>query len=224
MKIIEVKNDYLAHLIGFNVSKSKDISFFYLSDSTEAAAEEFGYDVEKMGTPLASIASYGESQNENKYGGFESSYLLGYWIGKALNDDFSHSYPYNKKAIKKLFNKPEYNKIESEVLIDIRRIYDETQSFLTNLYPDGIVPLFRQFNQIQEEQFKKGENVTFNYITSFSTKGKYHYTSQINRKMSISKKRIFAYTNLSYDNVTLGEQEDEVIVFGLPKMEKSYKR
>ena len=65
----------------------------------------------------------------------------------------------------------------------------------------------------------------FNFLTSFFDENSslsYPGRNQI-LKLKVDKKYIFAYTNLSYNNNTLGYLENEVLVIGLPTIKKIIK-
>lgn len=202
MRPIEIKNEYFAYLIG--LGGSADASAFF-SDSdllyTPAADEFF--------TGMI-INPYSMSE----YKSFETHVLLGAWIAEALEIDFDHFYPYKDEKLNLIYLKSTYEDVKKSVIEEIKRIYQETQSFLNERFPNTeSIKLVRTLNHMQDEQFKKGQEVKFNFITSYCPTYSHSYPG--NREVvcnQIKKKNIFSYINLSYQGQTLGDLENEVIV------------
>lgn len=229
MNNIEVNNDYLAYMLGLMNGEYKDkntnLDFFIIADSPEEASEKYGFDDIHQAMSLEWIPSYSVSQSINDYGGFESSHLLSIWISKALNLKYHYAYKVNEKAIQALLDKPNYKEIERSVIVEIKRIYSETQNYLNNAFNAKYVTLKRCLNYKQENEFNNNKEVKFNFLTSFFDENSslsYPGRNQI-LKLKVDKKYIFAYTNLSYNNNTLGYLENEVLVIGLPTIKKIIK-
>ncbi|WP_270266926.1 hypothetical protein [Enterococcus casseliflavus] len=229
MNNIEVNNDYLAYMLGLMNGEYKDkntnLDFFIIADSPEEASEKYGFDDIHQAMSLEWIPSYSVSQSINDYGGFESSHLLSIWISKALNLKYHYDYKVNEKAIQALLDKPNYKEIERSVIVEIKRIYSETQNYLNNAFNAKYVTLKRCLNYKQENEFNNNKEVKFNFLTSFFDENSslsYPGRNQI-LKLKVDKKYIFAYTNLSYNNNTLGYLENEVLVIGLPTIKKIIK-
>lgn len=217
MNTIQVRNDYLSYMIGLGTDDNFDYEFFKIANSPEESAEEFGYDPEKQAFPWDHLPSYSISQDENDYGGFEAPYLLGLWVSEALKVQYIHSYPYNKKMISKILEKPNYNEIKKGVISEIQRIYTETQNYLHTIFNEDEIQLVRVLNHREGKQYQSKEKINYNFISSFQTPNNIHtYPGRrIIHKENVPIKNVFAYTNLAKGDTTLGNLENEVLTFGL---------
>lgn len=203
MELVYVKNEYFSYLIGLGGGRNA-VEFFTDTENKYSNTKN-----ERYGDIL--IKSYSISE----YDSFETHYLLGLWISKALDMDFKHSYnKVNQEKLDIIYSKKNYKSIEQSVIDEIKRVYKETQSFLDKAFPESeYVLLYRVLNHIQEEQFDNNHDISFNFITSYMSLGSHGYPgARTGLWRKVNKKNILAFTNLSNNGITLSELEDEVIV------------
>lgn len=200
---LNIENEYFAHLIGLGGGADSALFFGDPEQHYQPEVDEF-----YMGLL---INSYSVSEYES----YETHFLLGSWIAEALGIEFTHSYPcFRQRKLDILYAKPNYEEVKQSVIEEVRRIYNETQLLLNQLYPKiDELYLVRTLNYQQHDQYSNGQEITYNFITSYCPTLSHTYPG--NRKIiraPINKKKILAYTNLSYGGQSLGNLENEVIV------------
>lgn len=202
MKPIEIENDYFSYLIGLGAGI--DAATFFSDNQRQYQPSPGEFYTGMLINPYSI----------SEYDSYETHVLLGSWIAEALGIEFEHHYPFKQEKLDLMYIKPEYEDVKKTVIKEIKRIYTETQLFLNDLYPNSLeVKLIRTLNHIQNDQYLNNEIITYNFITSYCPTFSHTYPGE--RKIitsSINKKKILAFTNLSYGGQSIGDLENEVIV------------
>lgn len=200
-----------------NYSKRRIRRVYLIGLGGNRNAGTFFFDTERKYQPSPDEFYTGmliKSYSVSEYNSYETHVLLGSWIAEALEIEFEHCYPYKQEKLDLIYSKPNYEDVKKSVIEEIKRIYKETQLFLNDHYPDSKeITLIRTLNNKQHNQYINGEEITYNFITSYCPSLKHTYPGEraiINN--SIDKKKILAFTNLSKNGQSLGDLENEVIV------------
>ena len=213
MNEVIIRDPNLAYLLGLSGGNlgNPDLKFFEFTQNLD--------DLKKFGRgkdyPFSNrLQPYSVSQRRTEYGGFETSHFLSELIEEAIHIEYSNKFPYNKKIINTITEKKNYNNMKERLIEEIRRIYQETQSYLAKEFPEGEIRLVRCLSQREMEEEKRGK-IKFNYISSWQPVNHevlmYPSREKLLQK-SIPLRKIFAYTNLSNGITNLLQLENEVIV------------
>lgn len=147
--------------------------------------------------------------------------LLHLLVQKAFNETAPIHFSYDKEKVKKILLKPEFREVQTEMIDEVCRLYQETQKYLECIsnkkYTDSSLELYRRLSGYQIEQYFNNcidpnhtkNEIESNYLTSFHTSDKYN-NGIVMITADICKKDI-----LFYDNLVPFNKEDTYSGFSL---------